>query len=830
MQRHSELNSFCQNLSQDQHLVVLLDAKGTILEASPKWAKTYGYSLDELKGMHFSALLKETSQADFSHYLDVLNKSGALFNAPLVVKSNRCFFEILIFAKSLNQTASPKFIAECRTLEYYMQSKTAIEELLVKERFLSSSHALRADITALSLNTKSSDEFLDALQSCLQGRDDIKSYIQTKQEQGLNNSSLPVKIAEKAVDLEPDSVQETISSEDLRAGILTLEITLSDPAVEKWCYVFELQIQTFEILMSPWIDSLQDCFNQVHICLENIHDESVIQQTQDKLRAIVENVNAIGFEIDLENRVFQYLSPKIEQLLGYQKSEWHDLQQWLALVHHEDRVAIKNQLIECKPGNHATHITFRIRHKNGYFVWLLAHITFEDRPKRIPRALGVLVDLTEQKKIEHSLENAVAQANQLNQEQQTFLSLFDMGDIVLFKWRNNENWSVDYVSLSVERLLGYCPNEFIKEGKLYGNCIHPHDLQRVLDEVQNAIDSNQTFFRHQPYRIVDKHNQVKWVSDITYILRDSSHEIINFIGYVYDITIEHDAHFQLQSILNMQDNIIIVTNGDRIQFANQTFLEFFSVPSLQAFLSEHACICDLFVKYQDHYRSSSNQSNWLMEIQKRPEADRIVTLENSQKQLVSFKVQINLLSETSSVVSFTDITETLKERDYFQYLSMHDQLTGSYNREYLLHKFNKLVAAAKRNNQKLAVIMVDIDLFKKVNDQYGHNIGDEVLHGLAQLFNENIRIHDRLVRWGGEEFVLIAEVDSIDAGSALAEHLRYLTEQKNFKNDQQQRFSVTASFGVTLATVNDSLKTAVERADNALYAAKESGRNQVNIA
>lgn len=834
----AELHNIPDDLTLEESLLVTLDASANILQINPKWEILTGYSQNELVNSSFTNLLHPSSRAFFDESFHTLKSDGILLNAPFKLQQkNGGIFEVIMLAKPTFNNAenenSQTFIAECRTLEYYMHSVIAIEELLTKERFLSKSHKLKADIAELTLKASTAQSFIADIKTLLDSQPEI-SVISSKSESleiDSTNSDFdrPVNISNSMLHpvLANSNNDQVQFSKPLPIVETTLNIDVQCPSNPHDSYVFVLTLQCFEILLTPWLETLEESFIQIYNNLEHLHDQLTLNKTQQQLKSLVENIDAIGFEVDLEKKAFCYVSPKIIDLLGYQSNEWHSVEQWLALIHNEDRLMIKRQfdVIEemVLQGFPSQHFSFRIRHKNGKFVWVLAHTTYQMSDENTACLLGVLIDISEQKATENSLELAIQEASQLTQEQQTFLSLFDMGDIVLFKWRNNENWNVDYVSLSVERLLGHTPEEFTQGGKLYANCIHPHDLSRVLSEVENAIATNQTFFRHQPYRIVDIHNQVKWVSDITYILRDSSHEIINFIGYVYDVTLEHDSHNQLQSILDMQESIIIVTNGKKIQFANKRFLNFFNAPDLNAFIAHTNCICDYFVAYKNHYVKADKHADWIADLLKLPDSKRIVALERDRDTMGSFKVQINPLTDVSSVVSFTDITETLREKDYFQYLSHHDRLTGSYNREYLHHRFEKLIAATKRNNQHLGLILIDIDHFKKINDEHGHNIGDDVLKALAHMIQENIRIHDRLVRWGGEEFILVAEVDCIASASALAEHMRYLTEQKRFPNN----LTITASFGITLVDDNENLKTAIERADTALYRAKNAGRNQV---
>ncbi len=132
------------------------------------------------------------------------------------------------------------------------------------------------------------------------------------------------------------------------------------------------------------------------------------------------------------------------------------------------------------------------------------------------------------------LANANLHLDSLSKEQNLLLSLFDKGDSILFKWRNDANWSVEYVSNSISKLLGYEKNQFLAHTITYAQCIYADDLPRVMQEVESG--SNKDYFQHEPYRVVTKTNELKWINDNTIVVRDSDGNITYFIGYISDIT------------------------------------------------------------------------------------------------------------------------------------------------------------------------------------------------------------------------------------------------------------------------------------------------------
>ena len=175
-----------------------------------------------------------------------------------------------------------------------------------------------------------------------------------------------------------------------------------------------------------------------------------------------------------------------------------------------------------------------------------------------------------------------------------------------------------------------------------------------------------------------------------------------------------------------------------------------------------------------------------------------------------------------------DITKTIiKERELEaqEKLASTDQLTGIYNR----HKFEKLISNEivrfNRYKRPLSLIMFDIDHFKKVNDNYGHDEGDRVLQHIVEIVKSHTRRVDFFVRWGGEEFFILCPETDLQDSITLAEKFRTNIEAATFGAAGK----VTASFGVVTFKDKENEETFLKRVDNALYLAKSEGRNRVKF-
>jgi diguanylate cyclase (GGDEF)-like protein len=162
-------------------------------------------------------------------------------------------------------------------------------------------------------------------------------------------------------------------------------------------------------------------------------------------------------------------------------------------------------------------------------------------------------------------------------------------------------------------------------------------------------------------------------------------------------------------------------------------------------------------------------------------------------------------------------------------LSIRDPLTGVFNRRYLNEIIVTEMDRASRLHHPLSILMADIDYFKKVNDQFGHPVGDQVLHDLADLLGSMMRPYDTITRYGGEEFLILMPETGKREAMALAERLRSAASSAKLLPNNQV---LTCSFGATTLLSDGSHPTPtdfISQADQALYQAKEKGRNQVRF-
>jgi len=284
---------------------------------------------------------------------------------------------------------------------------------------------------------------------------------------------------------------------------------------------------------------------------------------------------------------------------------------------------------------------------------------------------------------------------------------------------------------------------------------------------------------------------------------------------------------QINSILNEQNNLVILTDGFTLEFANKTFLDFVGFETIEQFHSYYTMLCDIFVANDQFEKLQNKQgSSWLETIIYMPSSDQIVKILSAKFILHAFSVNIKKYEQEQYIVTFTDISDTILNQMKLQNKIVHDKLTNAFNREYFEQNYQKLLELYCTSEHTLAISMLDLDKFKRVNDNYGHDVGDAVLIHFVQIIQRYSREEDILVRWGGEEFIFILKVQCKEDLQKALNNLRKIIASEDFPTIGTQ----TCSMGASLYRGDGDIEKTIKRADEALYAAKLNGRNQVIIS
>ena len=273
----------------------------------------------------------------------------------------------------------------------------------------------------------------------------------------------------------------------------------------------------------------------------------------------------------------------------------------------------------------------------------------------------------------------------------------------------------------------------------------------------------------------------------------------------------------------------MVVNKDRVIVrVNRKFTELFGYTSEEILGKQTAILTPSLEKFEEYKQYFVQTKDGIIKSEE---------LEYKKKDGTLFWVKLegNPIHKNAEEVlilwSFIDITKEVYYRNELKRLASIDPLTSLYNRRYFGELAKTVMTLAKRSNLAFSIIMIDIDKFKNINDTYGHKVGDEVIVALAKTLKKNVRKSDIVSRWGGEEFVILLPQTDLEGAINIAEKLRKNVQNLSIEITDYETIAFTASFGVATADLLSDLdvETVINKADKALYLAKEHGRNRVEF-
>jgi len=275
-----------------------------------------------------------------------------------------------------------------------------------------------------------------------------------------------------------------------------------------------------------------------------------------------------------------------------------------------------------------------------------------------------------------------------------------------------------------------------------------------------------------------------------------------------------------QDILNYEQEIVLVSNGNLLIDANLQLFKYF--PDLR--LNEKGCICDYFENQTGYIKKYMGEQLWIDYILEHPkDQHKVLTRASGMTRVFQLRVRKLNSDKKLYVVVLSDITEMENLNQKLLQQSRTDELTQVGNRLSFNEVINREIELAVRNHLPFTVILFDIDHFKRVNDEFGHLVGDEVLHEIAQRIQSVLRASDYLFRVGGEEFAILLALQDLKHAVQLAEKIRKQVANIEFETVGK----VTISLGVSQLKAGDQVNILMGRVDEAMYKAKQNGRNQV---
>lgn len=532
-----------------------------------------------------------------------------------------------------------------------------------------------------------------------------------------------------------------------------------------------------------------------------------------------QQISQLGtWEYNLETQQL-YWSDQVFRIIGERPQSFEpSYERFLSYVHPDDREQLDYAFRYAISHGTPYQIKHRIYRNDGTLIYVEQECEHQcDEQGVVNLSIGTIHNITEVVEREQRLER-------LGERYQALVERLP-NLVYRFSWEPNRRWQIDFANASARFYTGHYAYELLAKEIEFLQIVHPDDLERVQQHIYSALEADKSY--ELEYRIQRPDGSEVVVSDSGQKVLDEEGNV-QVEGVMTDITAQRRALDKLQKFIDTQKSIVILTDGHLMTFANQAYYTFFGIDRKLNPEVAQRCICDYFEPGEHFFDLGSlrlEDQNWVDAILRTPPNKRNVAMKNRNGELITFAVEVSQFDERNFVISFQDISDAFMEKLMWRQKASLDSLTGAYNRHFFELSIHSFIKIARRDKKKVGLIMFDIDHFKEVNDKHGHGKGDVVLRDLCQLLKRNLRDNDLLIRWGGEEFMIVLAVENRDVLDKIAEGLRK-TVEKDFNSENGK---ITCSFGGTLINDVNDIEQAIQRADAGLYHVKANGRNDYHF-
>ncbi|HEX5849726.1 MAG TPA: PAS domain-containing protein [Rubrobacter sp.] len=547
---------------------------------------------------------------------------------------------------------------------------------------------------------------------------------------------------------------------------------------------------------------------------ERKQTEEALKEAEARYRTLVEQIPIVTY-IDRadDSDTSVYTSPQIEELLGYSPEEWRVEKLWAKRLHPEDEARILRADERFEIRGELFDEEYRLLARDGSVVWVREEaVLVEDEAGNPLYWQGVILDITEQKEAVEGLRRSERRFRALTQNSSDLITLMSV------------TGTIRYQSPSVERILGYGQEETV--GDSVFEYVHPGDLSKVEMAFAEGLKDH----LRRPsveYRFRHKDGSWRWIESVgSNMLADP--EVGGYVVNSRDVTARRTAEERYRRLAERIPVVPYIEEpGEKgsstyhVTYMSPRIEEILGYPvgrfmddpgfwsrvihpkDLGAVMAEDERVDETGEPFSMEYRviSSDGEVVWVK--------DEALLVRNEHGEPLYWQ---GILTD---VTKSKELEEELKRRAF------HDQLTGFPNRQLFVERLVTALGRARRSGHKVAVLFIDLDGFKVVNDSLGHETGDLLLVAIGNRLRWRLRPEDTLARFGGDEFaVLLEEVTRSDDATRVACRITESLEQP-FVVEERKLF-VNASIGVALSTDRTtSPEDLLRDADTAMYLAKE---------
>ncbi|MDX1914871.1 MAG: EAL domain-containing protein [Methylophilus sp.] len=508
---------------------------------------------------------------------------------------------------------------------------------------------------------------------------------------------------------------------------------------------------------------------------------------------------------------FPYASVGIEELFGFSPEDVRDdANELRARYHPDDLSRVMAHVEKTKRELSPYCIEIRIIHPTKGLRW----IEIRSAPVRLEDGAtewhGIMIDITERIQAKEAMlhtQNALKEAQRI-----AHIGSWDVdivNDVLTWSDETFRIWEIDKTA-------------FAATLAAFLETVHPDDREKVSDAYNQSI-INKTVYQIE-HRLLFPDGRVKYIQERGEPYYDETGRPVRFIGTALDITerkqFEKLVSMQNYALDHMGEAVYLVDESAQILYVNNAACEMLGYTQDELLAMR---ICD----HDPVYDPSTWGQHWKDLLNR-----KTITLETVHKTkagiLVPIEVNANAIEHEGQHFNFSlvrDIRERKRIEAQMHHQASYDMLTGLPNRRLLIDRLREEISKAKRSGSNVAILFIDLDRFKEINDTLGHHQGDQVLIQAAQRIQQCVRESDTLARMGGDEFVVILSgiTEMAHLGRVAQGIIEAMTSP--FVLDNQISY-VSASIGIANYPSDvDSLEGLISAADQAMYVAKERGRN-----
>ena len=531
---------------------------------------------------------------------------------------------------------------------------------------------------------------------------------------------------------------------------------------------------------------------------------------RESYKSLFTHLKDAGFILDLKGHIIDVNEAGMT-VGGYAKEELLD-KSFIPLIVEEEREKVFGSFQRVLGGDTMT-IDCSLFHKDGHVIVLNITAVPINISGRVVGVIGIAKDITEQKLIERVLQESKQRYESLFMHHPDGVAYFD-----------TQGCFVD-CNPALERIIGHSKQDLVHS--TFNHLIQADDLDKTWSHFALALAGEP-----QNYAIVCVHKEGHWIDvSVTNLPIVIEGQIVGVYSIAKDITEEKrseralvEAETKYRSLVEESIVGVYIIQDGIFVYAN---------PRLNWIFGSNGSIegadAGRFIHPDDLPAVKLDVGNLSKEQDSIHHQFRIMKQNGSVIDVEAHTTRIYYKGRPAVIGTLLDITDRKRSEQLNEYLAYHDALTGLPNRRYFEEKLRQSIAAAKTHNQQLAVMYLDMDRFKYVNDSLGHRMGDKLLKQIGERLAQCVGEGDIIARMGGDEFtIFIPDMKGIESVIRIAERIiKSLNERFEI---EEYEFFITVSAGISIFPIDgEEPEALMKNADSALYRAKDQGKNNYQI-